>query len=195
METLDQGNRCVSGMILKRSVTAEGDGSILLFSREHGMFWVSAPGCMRGKVRFGGSIEPLVFGYFQIYTSTARTFLKSIDVKEDFWEIRKTPSALRKAFGWLFLVSELLPMLTPEGELLKNLFWSLRLLEKGCHPDLAEHRFLRRWCRIWGVDPGSFLAGDGGDDWYLSRNTVERGGIAPFLSENGTMLRCLREAL
>ncbi len=86
-------------------------------------------------------------------------------------------------------------MLTPDNELLKNLFWSLKLLENGCHPDLAEHRFLRRWCGIWGVDPGTSLRSDGGDDWYLSMRGVTREALFAFLSENANMLRCIREAL
>ncbi len=150
---------------------------------------------MRGKVRFGGSIEPLVFGRFQIYSSSSRTYLKSIDVKEDFWGIRKSRASLQKAFRWFSFVSDLLPMLTPDNDLLKNLFWSLKLLENGCHPDLAEHRFLRRWCGIWGVDPGTALHSNGGDGWYLSMKDVSVGALSEFLSENANMLRCIREAL
>jgi len=195
VENLNQGNRCISGIILKRAITAEGGGSIFLFSRQHGTLWASAPGCMRGKVRFGGSIEPLVFGRFQIYSSSSRTYLKSVDVKEDFWGIRKSPASLQRAFRWFSFVSDLLPVLTPDNELLKNLFWSLKLLEKGCHPELAEHRFLRRWCGIWGVDPGTTLRSNGGDDWYLSMKGVSCETFSAFLSENANMLRCLREAL
>ncbi len=70
-------------------------------------------------------------------------------------------------------------MLTPEGELLK-----ISSGRSGCSrkvsPDLAEHRFLRRWCRIWESIPGPLWRVTVEMTGICPRNTVERGGLLPF---------------
>ncbi|PKL01970.1 MAG: hypothetical protein CVV55_06840, partial [Synergistetes bacterium HGW-Synergistetes-2] len=56
---IPQGLVRLSGVVLRRDVSAEGNVSLYLFLKETGPVWVSAPGASRGRVRFGGAIEPL----------------------------------------------------------------------------------------------------------------------------------------
>ncbi|MFP4481668.1 MAG: DNA repair protein RecO [Thermovirgaceae bacterium] len=142
------------GVILRRVDSPEGNRSVYVFLSRYGPVWTSAPGAARGKARFGGSTEPMVWGIMHLYRGPNRFYLRDVDVKKDFWSLRNQPERMRRAIGWIHTVSlGLLPM-HPCDELLPVLYWSLCSLEDESVPPFAvEWRFFWKWLRIWGLAP------------------------------------------
>jgi len=148
-----QGFHKLTGVVLRRQETSEGDIRLYVLFREYGPMWVVAPGAARGKRRFGGATEPLIWGYFGCYKSPRQLYLREIEVKEDLWEIRHDPGRLERAMTWArLLVEHLLPGY-PCNEVLAAFYDSLFLLDKGLDSDMLEWRFLYRWMKNWGVAP------------------------------------------
>lgn len=156
---MKQGFYKLTGVVLRRRETSEGDIRLYILFRKHGPLWVIAPGAARGRRRFGGGTEPLIWGYFGCYQSPKQLYLREIEVKEDLWEIRKDPGKLERAMNWArLLVEHLLPGY-PCDEVLSVFYDSLYLLDKGLDGSLLEWRFLYRWMKNWGVAP---------DIWHCS---------------------------
>ena len=142
------------GVILRRRDSNEGDRSIYVLLREEGPVWLLAPGGARGKVRFGGATDPLVWGTFHIYRGPNRWYLREVDVRKDFLLLRRYPSRIRRAAEWAAsLVKYTLPGHASD-DLLPIFYWSLSVLESGrLREDLADWRFYWRWLRSWGLAP------------------------------------------
>ena len=150
---IPQGLLRHSGVVLRRTSSPEGNLSLYLLLRTVGPQWVSAPGASRGRMRFGGSVEPLVWGNFNLYKGTKRLYLKSVDVSEDFWALRRDPERLRILLEWDRLLSLHLVPGHPCDDVLAIFYWSSILVRQGVHPLLAEWRFLWKWLNAWGLAP------------------------------------------
>ncbi|HPI97648.1 MAG TPA: DNA repair protein RecO C-terminal domain-containing protein [Synergistales bacterium] len=155
MDTLDlrQGYYSASGIITKRTISPKGDIFLNLFLKGFGIIWVIAPGSAKGKVRFGGALEPSTWGVFTLYKGPTNFYLKTVEVKVDSWELRHRPRGLKTYFSLLQLINSLLPQGHPDDELLVHLFWARDLLIRDCHMELVEWRFLWRWLKVWGLAP------------------------------------------
>lgn len=163
------------GVVLRRMDTPEGDRRVYLFLARHGPAWASAPGAARGKARFGGSTEPMVWGIMHLYQGPNRLYLRDVDVRKDFWSLRDRPEAMRRAVDWIRTVSLALIPMHPCDELLPLLYWSLCALEdEGVPGAAAEWRFYWRWLRLWGLAPDlcrcSLCGREDAQEWVLSRN-------------------------
>ena len=93
-EKLPQGYYTQSGTVLRRKESVKGGQTLLIFLRGLGPRWVSAPS---GKNRFGGAVEPLVWGTFNLYQSPSMLYLQGAEVKEDFISLRSSGSSLMTA--------------------------------------------------------------------------------------------------
>lgn len=152
-DLLPQGLLRRSGVVLRRMASPEGNLSLYLLLKTMGPQWVSAPGASRGRMRFGGSVEPLVWGNFNLYKGTKRIYLKSVDVSEDFWELRGHPLRLRTLLEWgRLLCIHLIPG-HPCDDILAIFYWASIALQRGLPPHQAEWRFLWRWLNAWGLAP------------------------------------------
>jgi len=142
------------GVVLRRSDTPEGNRSVYVLLENVGPVWLLAPGAARGKVRFGGSTDPLVWGTFHVYRGPNRWYLRDVDVRKDFWSLRSSSIRIRQAVHWVgSILGNTLPG-HPCNDLLPVFFWSLSLLENpSAREDLASWRFYWRWLRIWGMAP------------------------------------------
>ncbi|NLB82771.1 MAG: DNA repair protein RecO [Synergistaceae bacterium] len=174
-DALPQGTVNLSGVVLRRIAAREGDLSLYLFLRSVGPVWVSAPGAARGRVRFGGASEPLVWGNFNLYKGPRRLYLKSVDVKEDFWLLRKQPIVLRRLLEWDRLLCRYLLPGHPSDEILALFYWSSLLLASGLPPPVGEWRFLWRWLHCEGLAPSLRECAACGDPLEDSRWT--EGGL------------------
>lgn len=161
-DSISQGLVSLSGVVLRRDVSAEGNISLYLFLKEIGPVWVSAPGASRGRVRFGGAVEPLVWANFNLYKGTRRFYLQSAEVKEDFWSLRSDPEKIKRMLEWDRLLCEYLVPGLPCDEVLALFYWSGVLLKEGVHPLVAEWRFLWKWLYNWGIAPSLDLCGECG---------------------------------
>ncbi len=142
-----------TGVVLKRGNYLEGDMSVQLFLKDTGTIRVYLPGASRGSVRFGGAVEPLVWGRYQLYQSRSRTWLKEIEVIEDFWELRRQPPAVMQAVAWVRLFDKYLIAGYPYNDLLASFFWALKALAQKIPAQVVNARFLWRWLLSWGIAP------------------------------------------
>lgn len=138
---------------MRRVESREGDLSLYLFLQKAGPVWVTAPGAAKGRRRFGGAAEPLVFGVYSLYSGRNRLYLQDVDVKEDFWTLRKKPLHLKGGLVLAKLIVDYCPPNHPCNEVLSLFFWALRSLEEGTSPDIVKWRFLWRWLKYWGIAP------------------------------------------
>ncbi len=171
------------GVILRRVDSPEGNRSVYVFLSRYGPLWTSAPGAARGKARFGGSTEPMVWGIMHLYRGPNRFYLRDVDVKKDFWSLRNRPERMRRAIEWIRTVTLALLPMHPCDELLPLLYWSLSSLEdESVPPAAAEWRFFWRWLRIWGLAPNlrgcSECAAGDSRKWILSEDGLYCGTCA-----------------
>ena len=159
MTEVRQGLLKLPGVVLKRRISPEGDVSLYLFLKEAGPVYVQAPGASRGRVRFGGAIEPLVWAAFNLYRGERTFYLKSADIKEDFWGLRGKTAAINRLLEWDgLLCRHLVPGLQCD-EVLTLFYRSGLLLKEGVHPLVVEWRFLWKWLNEWGIAPSLDICG------------------------------------
>lgn len=142
-----------TGVVLRRGNYMEGDVAVLLFLKSSGTAWVYVPGASRGSMRFGGALEPFVWGHYQLYQSKRKTYLKEIEVAEDFWALRRHPRAVLQAVRWSKMFERHLISGYPYDDLLALFYWALKALAEGVAPELINARFLWRWLLSWGIAP------------------------------------------
>ncbi len=127
--------------------------AVELFLKGSGTTWVYLPGASRGSVRFGGAVEPLVWGRYQLYQTRRKTYLKEVQVTEDFWELRKDPPAVKQAARTVSLFNKYLIAGYPYDELLVSFYWALSALARKVPAPCVNARFLWRWLKSWGIAP------------------------------------------
>lgn len=142
-----------TGVVLRRLAAGEGSLTALLFLRETGLLWVKLPGAAKGSVRFGGAVEPLVWGTYQLYQSHRTTWLKEVEVMEDCWALRSRPQAIRRALNWTSMLDRFLMKGYPYDDVLALFYWGLQALTRGEAPEAVTVRFLWRWLDCWGMAP------------------------------------------
>ena len=143
--SIPQGFLRQTGVVLRRDVSAEGNVSLYLLLKGTGPVWASAPGAGKGRIRFGGGVEPLTWGIFNLYKGARKFYLKSVEVKEDFWALRSSAEACEPC--WVGQAS-----LPPLGAGLPAMTWPLILwcsvlVRDRADPGAAGWR-MRRW-RFW----------------------------------------------
>jgi DNA repair protein RecO (recombination protein O) len=150
---LPQGHYRQMGVVLNSRVSGERGKNVFLFLREYGPLWATVPGAAAGKSRLSGVSEPLVWGYFTLYRSPRRMYVKEVEVQEDFWALRRSGAKLSMALSLCRHVSRFSLPEHPQDELLPLLYWSMKALEGGTDPHATEFRFLFRWGSLLGVSP------------------------------------------
>jgi len=147
-----QGLLSQRGVVLRRKDSPDGNRSVYVLLENEGPVWLLAPGAARGKVRFGGATDPLVWGTFHVYRGTSRSYLRDVDVRKDFWSLRRSPQRIRQAVDWSVSISRFALPGHPCNDLMPVFFWSLCLLEDpNSREDLVDWRFYWRWLRSWGL--------------------------------------------
>ena len=154
-DEVPQGHIKRSGVVLRRWISPEGDATLYLFLKGTGPLTVYAPGATRGRIRFGGGIEPLTWANFNLYRGTKHFYLTSAEVKEDFWPLRDDPEKIAKLIDWDGLLCRHLAPGLPCDEVLALYYWSGVQLKSGVHPMVAEWRFLWKWLHNWGLAPST----------------------------------------
>ncbi|MCD8232860.1 MAG: DNA repair protein RecO [Cloacibacillus porcorum] len=149
---LPQGHYSKTGTVLLRRDSSREGQSILLFMREFGPRWVSAPAAT-GKNRFGGSTEPLTWGEFLLYQSPSKLYLQGAEVKEDFLSLRQSPAALLCALRIYRRTSKEAPADCENDALLRMLWSSLVQLREKCPPYIVELRFTWKLLNLMGIAP------------------------------------------
>ncbi len=181
---LRQGYYQASGTVLLRKEASRGGRSLLLFLRGFGPRWAGAPSA-GGKNRFGGGAEPMVWGAFSLYQSPSRLYVQSVDVKEDFLALRRSPSALRCAARIYKLTAGETPQGCENDGLLRTLWSAMLQLSAGAMPAAVEFRYKWRLLASMGMAPSlEYCAGCG--------ERLTRGGV--FTDEGILCGRCAAQA-
>lgn len=142
-----------SGVILSRQQMGENSLWVRLFLNEYGIMNVSAPSGRRG---FGGDNEPFMWGvfYLQKKSKSSNYYLYDIEARDDMYNLRKSRETMTTALKWTQAVTKYLSTSQPDDELLRNLYWSMKLL---CYsvvpPDASDWRFFWHWLEEWGLAP------------------------------------------
>ena len=128
-----------------------------LFLKGFGRLPVYARGGGRGSIRFGGTVEPLVWGEFKLYKSGKGgcLILRSVEVKYDSFalKLRNSREVLLTAFNWIKMLIIYLEESRADDKVLSCFYWGLKLLEEGVPVEIADWRFVWRWLNIWGLAP------------------------------------------
>ncbi|NLV81493.1 MAG: DNA repair protein RecO [Synergistaceae bacterium] len=151
-DKLEQGYYKQSGTVLQRRDSVKSGLSLLLFLRDLGPRWVFAP-AGSSKNRFGGAIEPMMWGTYNIYQSPNGLYLQSAEVKEDFLILRSKSLQLYTAIQFYKTVCKVVET-THESNNILNLLWgTMLLLKENCHPKIVEFRFIWRLLNAIGLAP------------------------------------------
>lgn len=151
-DKLPQGYYTQVGTVLKRRDSSGEGQSLLLFLRDMGPVWVSAPSS-KTKCRFGGATEPLVWAEFNLYQSPSRLYLQGAEIKEDFISLRTTADKLKSALRFYKRLSGVLLNAQESNNLLTLLWSSLVLLNENCPSDIVEYRYTWRLLKETGLAP------------------------------------------
>ena len=151
-DKLPQGYYKKVGTVLQRRDSSGEGQSLLLFLRDMGPMWVSAP-ASKTKCRFGGAIEPLIWAEFDLYQSPARLYLQGAEVKEDFISLRSSALKLKSALKLYKRLSKTLMVGHESNNILTLLWSSMLLLKENCPVDIVEYRFTWRLLKETGLAP------------------------------------------
>lgn len=152
IDKLPQGYYTQSGTVLQRRDTVKNGQSLLLFLRDLGPRWVSAPSGS-AKNRFGGAVEPMVWGTYSLYQSPNRLYLQGAEVKEDFLSLRSSPDKLNAALGFYKKVLKVLMNSHASNDVLTLLWSCMLLLGEDIDSSAAEFRFTWRLLNLAGCAP------------------------------------------
>ena len=158
---LPQGYYTKTGTVLLRRDSSKEGQSLLLFMRELGPRWVSAPSAT-GKNRFGGSTEPLTWSEFSLYQSPSKLYLQGTAVKEDFLSLRSSPAAILCALRLYKLAAKEAPLDCENDALLRMLWSALVQLREKCPSHIVEFRFTWRLLNVMGIAPSLDLCAECG---------------------------------
>lgn len=124
----------VKGMVIAQSPIGEYDRRVVLLTLEKGKISAFARGSRRPNSSLIGACQPMTFGTFSLYPGRNSYTLLSAEIENYFSELKKDLGQV--AYGTYFL--ELASCLTRENnderQILKLLYQSLRVLEKGTVP-------------------------------------------------------------
>lgn len=124
----------VRGMVIAQSPIGEYDRRVVLLTLEKGKISAFARGARRPNSQLIGASQPMTFGIFYLYPGKNSYTLVSAEIENYFAELKK--DLLKVTYGTYFL--ELASYLTRENnderQILKLLYQSLRVLEKGTVP-------------------------------------------------------------
>lgn len=148
-----QGFENLTAVVLDRRFEGEADLKLRALVRGHGVIWINVPGARKGSTRFGGAIEPLVWGIYQLRHSSRAAYLQDVEVKQDFWVLRTRPLALQTGLKWARLLAERLLSGFDHDDVMTTFYWSLVALADGLTPAWASARFFWRWLDHWGLAP------------------------------------------
>ena len=151
-DKLPQGYYKKVGPVLQRRDSSGEGQSLLLFLRDMGPIWVSAP-ASKTKCRFGGAIEPLVWAEFDLYQSPARLYLQGAEVKEDFISLRCSAEKLKSALRLYKRLSKTLMVGHESNNILILLWSSMLLIKENCPVDIVEYRFTWKLLKEAGLAP------------------------------------------
>ena len=104
----------------------------------------------------------MVWGSFSLYRSPTRLYLQSVDVKEDFLSLRRSPAALACAARLYRLTAAEAPAECENDGLLRTLWSAMVQLRDGAMPAAVEFRYMWRLLAAMGTAPSlEYCAGCG----------------------------------
>lgn len=163
----------VKGMVIAQSPIGEYDRRVVILTLEKGKISAFARGARRPNSRLIGASQPMTFGTFYLYAGKNSYTLVSADIDNYFPELKK--DLLKVTYGTYFL--ELASYLTRENnderEILKLLYQSFRVLEKGKVPGklircIFEIRILTAFGEGMQVFDCALCGKTEGLDWFSS---------------------------
>ena len=168
----------VRGLILAQSPVGEYDRRVVILTLEKGKISAFARGAKKPNSMLSGVSQPMTFGTFTLYPGKNSYTLLSVEVENYFAELKK--DLLKVAYGTYFL--ELASYLTRENnderQILKLLYQSLRVMEKGTVPlKLVRCIYEIRLLTCFGEGMQVFQCSMCGSEEELTHFSALRGGV------------------
>lgn len=168
----------VRGMVIAQSPIGEYDRRVVLLTLEKGKISAFARGARRPNSQLIGASQPMTFGIFYLYPGKNSYTLVSAEIENYFAELKK--DLLKVTYGTYFL--ELASYLTRENnderQILKLLYQSLRVMEKGTVPlKLIRCIYEIRLLTCFGEGMQVFKCSLCGSEEELTHFSALRGGV------------------
>ena len=168
----------VRGMVIEQAPVGEYDRRVVILTLEKGKISAFARGAKKPNNQLSGVSQPMTFGTFTLYPGKNSYTLLSVEVENYFMELKK--DLLKVTYGTYFL--ELASYLTRENnderEILKLLYQSLRVMEKGSVPlRLVRCIYEIRLLTCFGEGMQTFSCSLCGSTEELTHFSARRGGV------------------
>ena len=168
----------VRGLVLAQTPIGEYDRRVVILTLEKGKISAFARGAKKPNSQLSGVSQPMTFGTFTLYPGKNAYTLLAVEVENYFAELKT--DLLKVAYGTYFL--ELASYLTRENnderQILKLLYQSLRVLEKGTiPPKLVRCIYEIRLLTCFGEGMQVFQCSLCGSKEELTHFSALRGGV------------------
>ncbi|MEG1502228.1 MAG: DNA repair protein RecO [Synergistaceae bacterium] len=186
-DNLDQGDYTLTGTILKRKDSIKSTQSLLIFLKDIGPRWISAPSST-GKNKSSSITEPLIWGNFNIYQSPSKLFLKSIDIKQDFLTIRSDIKKLKTAIELYKITINNVYLNHESNDMLKILWNAMLQINESAKPEYIKFRFIWKLLKIIGRAPSLLCCSKCGSPITSSTLSWDEDGLICSRCTNTTKL-------
>ncbi len=170
MIDLPQGDYVYKGTILKQNRDSE---ALLVFLMDIGKTWIFVQG--KGRNRFLGATEPMIWGEFNTYKNSHGLFLKNVNIKNDFLSLRQSATSLFLATKIYGVVADKLPFELKNNSLLRSLYDTLVLIDEGASGEATNFRFIAKFLSSYGIMPSFHVCTDCGSAIHDVAHLSSRG--------------------
>ena len=167
----------VKGMVIAQAPIGEYDRRVVLLTLEKGKISAFARGARRPSSQLVGACQPMTFGSFYLYAGKNSYTLLSAQIDHYFPELKSDLTKISYGSYFLELASYLTRENNDEREILKLLYRSLQVLEKGKIPEkLIRCIYEIRILTCFGEGLQVFSCASCGKEEELSYFSINRGG-------------------
>lgn len=167
----------VKGMVIAQAPIGEYDRRVVLLTLEKGKISAFARGARRPSSQLVGACQPMTFGSFYLYAGKNSYTLLSARIDHYFPELKSDLTKIAYGSYFLELASYLTRENNDEREILKLLYRSLQVLEKGKIPEkLVRCIYEIRILTCFGEGLQVFSCVSCGREEELSHFSIHRGG-------------------
>lgn len=168
----------VRGMVIAQAPIGEYDRRVVLLTLEKGKISAFARGARRPNSQLIGASQPMTFGTFYLYAGKNSYTLLSAEIENYFAELKKDLTKVTYGTYFLELASFLTRENNDERQILKLLYQSLRVLEKGTVPNrLVRCIYEIRILTCFGEGMQTFSCCQCGKTEDLTHFSALRGGV------------------
>lgn len=143
----------IRGIVIKENFSGDSDKYIIIFAKDVGKISVFAKGARKLKSKFLAGTALFTYGDFIVKESKGKYYLDSVDIIENFYELRNDIFTLAYGTYFLEVVDKTVPSGISENLLLFLLLKSLQKLVKTENKELISSTFILKLISLLGFFP------------------------------------------